>query len=209
MGKLAGKNILMVVPSDFYDEELFEPLTDIFQVEDAHLVIASAKIKESVGIKRGRLRPDVLIVDSVEGIVGDSYVTAAGHGSRQIKGVYHGVVLIGGKGARKYLWKDKVLHVLLSDRHRSGFVLAAIGTAVPALGMAGLLEGKSATVEMDKFTQKAMDECNALIEEADVVVDDSTMSEKGPAAIITANGKEALKKFAETVIEYVEKTPAK
>ena len=32
-----------------------------------------------------------------------------------------------------------------------------------------------------------MDECNALLEEADVVVDDSFMTEKGAAAIVTAN----------------------
>ena len=206
MGRLMGKNILMVIPSDFYDEEQFEPLAEIFQAEDAHLVTASGKTKESIGMKKGRLRPDVLIVDSMEGIVGDSYVTAEGRGSRQIKGIFHGVVLIGGKGARKYLWNDKVLHTLLSDRHRSGFVLAAIGTAVPTLGTAGLLEGKSATMEFDKYTEKVMEKSNALLEETDVAIDDSFMTERGAAAIITANGKGALKKFAETVIDFVEKT---
>tara|TARA_B100000686_G_scaffold346032_1_gene431731 strand:- start:2018 stop:2647 length:630 start_codon:yes stop_codon:yes gene_type:complete len=209
MGRLKDKNILLVIPSDFYDEEQFEPLMEIFNAEDANVVVASAKLKEAVGMRKGRLMPDVMIVDSVEGIVGDSYVTSAGSGSRQVKGVYHGVILVGGKGARKYLWNDRVLHVLLSDRHRSGFILGAVGTAVPTLGVARLLEGKNATAEINKHTQKSLDEANALLEEEDVVVDDSVMTDNGVAALITSNGAGAITKFAQTVIDYVEKTGKK
>ena len=209
MGRLREKNILLVIPSDFYDEEQFEPLMEIFKSEEANVVVASAKLKEAIGMRKGRLVPDVMIVDSVEGIVGDSYVTGGGTGSRQVKGIYHGVILVGGKGARKYMWNDKVLHVLLSDRHRSGFILGAVGTAVPTLGVAKLLEGKNATAEIDKHTHKVLDEANALIEEEDVVVDDSVMTDKGVAALITANGTRAIEKFAQTVIDYVEKTEKK
>ena len=99
--------------------------------------------------------------------------------------------------------------MLLSYRHRSGFVLAAIGTAVPTLGVAGLLEGKSATFEIDKYTEKPMDKCNALLEEDNVVVDDTFMTDKGPAFIITANGAGAIKNFAETLIDHVKKTAIK
>ena len=209
MGRLKDKNILLVIPSDYYDEEQLEPLMQTFKAESANVVVASAKLKDAVGMRKGRFYPDVMIVDSVEGIVGDSYVTEGGRGSRQVKGIYHGVVLIGGTGARKYMWNDKVLHVLLSDRHRSGFILGAIGTAVPTLGMARLLEGKSATAEINKHTQKALDESNVLLEEEDVIVDDSVVTDNGTAAIITAKGAEALVKFAQTVIDYVEKTHKK
>lgn len=211
MGRLAKKNILIVIPRDFYDEEQLEPLLEILKDEEASLMVASDKLKQAVGMKKGKVMPDVLIVDSVEGITGDSYVTEAGHGTRQIRGVFHGVILIGGNGARKYLWEDKVLRLLISDRFNSGFVVGAIGTAVPTLASSSLLEGLRATYEVNKHTKKKLTDTNFIFEEDEaVVVDDSTISRSGnPSTIITTRGKEHIKDFAQKIIEHVEKTPVK
>ncbi len=200
MGRLAGKNILVVIPKDYYNENELDPLMERFQNEEPeYLKLASCKFKEAVGMKTGRVFPDLLIVDAVEGIVGDSYVTA-GKGTRQIKGIFHGIVILGGTGARKYLWPDRILKLMLTDRYRSGFVVAAIGLGVPCLGKAGLLECQDVAAEINKHSLKELEEAKATITEEDVIVGDR---------IITARDSSAVDKFAEAVIEAVAQTKNK
>ena len=108
MERLVGKNILIIIPKDYYMERELDPVVESLKSEGANVLVASNKLKEAVGMKGGRTTPDVLIVDAIEGITGDSYVSAA-KGVRQIKGVFHGVIVIGGNGARSYLWKDELV----------------------------------------------------------------------------------------------------
>ena len=105
MGRLTGKNILMIIPVDYYNEDELEIPHKIFTDEGANVIIASGKIKKAVGMKTGYRMPDRLIVDAMEGLTGDTYVTTGGQ--RQIKGIFHGTVIVGGTGTRKHLWKDK------------------------------------------------------------------------------------------------------
>jgi len=139
MARLSGKNILIIIPKDYYNEEELEIPYEIFKKEDANIIIASGKMKEAVGMKTGRRMPDRLIVDTMEGITGDSYVTG-GTGTRQIKAVFQGVVVVGGTGTRKYLWEDKMVRLLLTDRYKSEFVVAAIGQGIGCLAEANLVE---------------------------------------------------------------------
>ena len=87
MGRLSGKNILIIIPKDYYDEEELEIPYELLKSEDANIIVASSKMKEAVGVKAGRRMPDRLIVDCMEGITGDSYVTG-GTGTRQVKAVF-------------------------------------------------------------------------------------------------------------------------
>lgn len=200
MGRLTGKNVLFVIGKDYYNEEELDALLPIFKEEGAVTRIASSKMKVAVGMKNGNVTPDVLIVDAIEGIVGDSYVTG-GTGTRQVKGVFHGVVIIGGNGARSYLWKDKLLRLLLTDRHRTGFVVSAIGMGVPCLGIAGLLENLEVTTENNKHVLAELEKANALVrQDLDVVSLDR---------IVTAKNASAAKAFAEALIEQIAKTPLK
>ena len=200
MGRLTGKNVLFVIGKDYYNEEELDALLPIFKEEGAVTRIASSKMKVAVGMKNGNVTPDVLIVDAIEGIVGDSYVTG-GTGTRQVKGIFHGVVIIGGNGARSYLWKDKLLRLLLTDRHRTGFVVSAIGMGVPCLGIAGLLENMEVTTENNKHALAELEKANALVrQDLDVVALDR---------IVTAKNASAAKAFAEALIEQIAKTPLK
>jgi putative intracellular protease/amidase len=170
----------------------------VFQgVQDVR--IASAKLKEAVGMKTGRVMPDFLIVDAIEGITGDSYVTG-GKGTRQVLGVFHGVVVIGGRGARKYVWPDKLTRLLLLDRYKSDMVVAAIGQGVPALGIAGLLENIEVAAPQDKHTLPELDKAAAILADEKMVVHDR---------IITAEGAEAVEEFTEAIIEAVMDTKVK
>ena len=67
---LSGKNILIIIPKDYYDEEELEIPYELFKSEDANIIVASSKMKEAVGMKTGRRMPDRLIVDCMEGITG-------------------------------------------------------------------------------------------------------------------------------------------
>ncbi len=199
MGRLANKNIVFLIPKDYYCEEELEPLMEIFKEEEANIKIASPKFKEAIGMRRGRIMPDMLIVDAMEGITGDSYVTAA-KGTRQIMGVFHGAIVMGGKGAKHSLWNDKLITLLLSDRHRSHMIVAAIGMGVPCLGHAGLIQSMEVTVCNDKSAIEEIDKANGFVVDENVMANDN---------IITARDSSAVEEFAEHIITAVAKTNLK
>ncbi len=200
MERLAGKNILIIIPKDYYMESELEPVIESMKSEGANVLVASNKLKEAVGMKGGRTNPNVLIVDAVEGITGDSYVSAA-KGVRQIKGVFHGVIVIGGNGARSYLWKDELVRLILNDRHRSKMVVAAIGSAVPCLGKAELLQNLEVTTEPgNKKAFKELENAKAII------VDEPVTSHN---RVYTVQNAEAIPAFLNPFIEDVAKTALK
>ncbi|MCH8314119.1 MAG: DJ-1/PfpI family protein [Nitrospinae bacterium] len=199
MARLTGKNVLFIIPMDYYLENQLDPLVAIMKEEGARVLIASSKFKEAVGMKTGRIMPDLLVVDAMEGIIGDSFVTG-GSGTRQIIGVFHGVILIGGNGARLYLWKEKLVRLLITDRHRSGMVVSALGSAVPTLVSAGLIHQFDVAASKDKHTVKELEKANVKISDEIVA---------GYDRIITGEGESAIKPFAERFIEEVIKTSLK
>lgn len=200
MERLVGKNILIIIPKDYYMESELDPVVESMKSEGANVLVASNKLKEAVGMKGGRTTPDVLIVDAIEGITGDSYVSAA-KGVRQIKGVFHGVIVIGGNGARSYLWKDELVRLVLNDRHRSKMVVAAIGSAVPCLGKAELLQNLEVTTEPGN--KKAIKE----LENAKAIIVDEPLTSHN--RVYTVQNAEAISAFLNPFIEDVAKTALK
>jgi protease I len=198
MGRLSGKNILIIIPKDYYNEEELEIPYELFKNEDANIIVASAKMKEAVGMKTGRRMPDRLIVDSMEGITGDSYVTG-GTGTRQIKAVFQGVVVVGGSGARNYLWEDKIVRLLITDRYKSEFVVAAIGQGIGCLAEANLVEALEVPVNektAKKPFLKILEKGKALLSDEDLITHERlVMGKDGSIA----------EAFAQAVIDEVEK----
>ncbi len=199
MARLTGKNILFIIPKDYYNESELDPLVAIMKEEGARVLIASSKFKEAVGMKTGRIMPDLMVVDAMEGIIGDTYVTG-GTGTRQIIGVFHGVILIGGNGARLYLWKEKLIQLLITDRHKSGMVVGAIGSAVPTLISANLVHEFDVAASKDKHTLKELDKAN-------IKISDESVADYN--RVITGAGESAIKPFAERFIDEVSKTDLK
>ena len=198
MGRLNGKNILIIIPKDYYNEQELEIPLEIFKSEDANVIVASGKMKEAVGMKTGRHMPDRLIVDSMEGITGDSYVTG-GTGTRQIKAVFQGVVVVGGSGARNYLWQDKITRLLLVDRYKSEFVVAAIGHGIGCLAAASLVENKEVPVDQSKAKKpflKVLEEGKALISDKNVIVYER---------LVMGKEDSVAEAFAQAVVEEVAK----
>jgi protease I len=199
MGRLTGKNVLLIIPNDYYNEGEFDTIKEILEKEEARVLVASNKFKEAIGMKNGSTMPDVMVVDAMEGITGDSYVTS-GKGTRQILGVFHGVILIGGNGARLYLWKEELVRLLITDRYKNGFVVAATSTAIPCLAKAQLLANMEVSAPNDKKTLKELEKDNIAIAD-----EDFTSIER----ILTLRGKDAVEPFMESFIAEVEKTPLK
>ena len=198
MGRLTGKNILIIIPKDYYDEEELEIPYELFKSEDANIIIASGKMKEAVGMKTGRRMPDRLIVDSMEGITGDSYVTG-GTGTRQVKAVFQGVVVVGGSGARNYLWEDKMVRLLLTDRYKSEFVVAAIGQGIGCLAEANLVEALEVPVDESTAKKpflKILEKGKALLSDEDLIIYER---------LVIGKDSSIAKAFAEAVVDEVEK----
>ncbi|KMP11507.1 hypothetical protein UZ36_04215 [Candidatus Nitromaritima sp. SCGC AAA799-C22] len=197
MGRLTEKNILMIIPKDYYCEEELEIPYEILKEEDANIIIASGKMKDAVGMKTGRRMPDRLIVDTMEGITGDTYVITGGQ--RQIKGIFHGVVVVGGTGARKYLWKDKITRLLLVDRYKSGFVVTAIGQGIGCLAEASLVENLEVAVDESKAKKpflEILEKGKALLSNEEVIVHER---------IVTGRDAASAEPFARAVVEEVAK----
>jgi len=198
MGRLTGKNILIIIPKDYYDEEELEITYEVLKSEDANIIIASGKMKEAVGMKTGRRMPDRLIVDSMEGITGDSYVTG-GTGTRQVKAVFQGVVVVGGSGARSYLWEDRIVRLLLTDRYKSEFVVAAIGQGIGCLAEANLVEALEVPVNESTAKKpflKILEKGKALLSDQDLIIYER---------LVIGKDSSTAKAFAEAVVDEVEK----
>ena len=198
MGRLTGKNILIIMPKDYYDEEELEIPYELFKSEDANIIIASGKMKEAIGMKTGRRMPDRLIVDSMEGITGDSYVTG-GTGTRQIKAVFQGAVVVGGSGAKNYLWEDKMVRLLLTDRYKSEFVVAAIGQGIGCLAEASLVEALEVPVNESTAKKpflKILEKGKALLSDEDLII---------YGRLVIGKDSSIAKAFAEAVVDEVEK----
>ena len=198
MGRLSGKNILIIIPKDYYNEEELEIPYELFKSEDANIIVASAKMKEAVGMKTGRRMPDRLIVDCMEGITGDSYVTG-GTGTRQIKAVFQGVVIVGGSGARIYLWEDKIVRLLITDRYKSEFVVAAIGQGIGCLAEANLVESLEVPVNENiakKPFLKILEKGKALLSDKDLIIHER---------LVMGKDSSIAEAFAQAVIDEVEK----
>ena len=198
MERLSGKNILIIIPKDYYNEEELEIPYELFKSEDANIIVASAKMKEAVGMKTGRRMPDRLIVDCMEGITGDSYVTG-GTGTRQIKAVFQGVVVVGGSGARIYLWEDKIVRLLITDRYKSEFVVAAIGQGIGCLAEANLVESLEVPVNENiakKPFLKILEKGKALLNDEDLIIHER---------LVIGKDSSIAEAFAQAVIDEVEK----
>lgn len=198
MGRLSGKNILIIMPKDYYNEEELEIPYELFESEDANIIVASAKMKEAVGMKTGRRMPDRLIVDCMEGITGDSYVTG-GTGTRQIKAVFQGVVVVGGTGARIYLWEDKIVRLLITDRYKSEFVVAAIGQGIGCLAEANLVESLEVPVNENiakKPFLKILEKGKAVLSDEDLIIHER---------LVVGKDGSIAEAFAQAVIDEVEK----
>ena len=168
------KKVAMVVAyRDFRDEEYFIP-KNVFTQAGIEVTTVSEHTGTAVGASGGEAEVDLsfdqLNVDNFDAIV-----------------------FSGGPGAYKYA-DDPIVQKIAQQAVGKNKILAAICIAPTILAKAGVLEGKRATVwsnVLQKTPIKILKENGAIYQGKPVVQDGN---------IITANGPQAAKSFAETVI---------
>ena len=176
---ISGKKIAMVVAfRDFRDAEYFIP-ADILTSCGAKIINVSTKKGIAIGVDGGEVNVQLTPKDF------------------NIKD-FDALIFIGGSGMAKNLGNQD-FQSMARQALEAGKILGAICIAPVLLAKAGLLSGKKATVwsgPMDKSPIKILRECGALYQEKDVVVE---------SGLITANGPDAAKLFAEALLGELDK----
>jgi len=176
---LQGKTIAMVTAfRDFRDIEYFIP-RDVLAGAGAKIVTVSSQKGIAIGADGGEATVDLGVSEfKVED--------------------FDAVVFIGGPGMAKKL-DDEGFQKIARDTIKADKVLGAICISPALLAKAGVLEGKKATVwsaPLQKEAIKILQENGAIYEDKTVVVD---------GKIVTGNGPEAAKEFAQALIEVLTK----
>ncbi len=166
-----GRVLFVVAPSNFRDEELFEPKA-VLEAAGMSAKIAST----NAGTAKGRLG-------------GTAEATMAVRDANA--GDFDAVVFVGGNGVEEHLLyeKEEVLK-LARDALRDCKALCAICIAPRILAKAGLLGGIKATAFADEDTLKMLQQAGAKYTGKAVEQD---------GRIITANGPQAARAFGEKI----------
>ena len=147
MGLLRGRNVLIIIPkSQFSEDELFG-LRSSLKENGANVVVLSRSGQEAFGEKKETFKPDGMIVDWNK--------------QPGVFGKYHAVILIGGKGAKKFLWNDPIIPQILTDHYRAGSIIGAMGSALVVLNRASLITGEIPLPQEDE-ARKELESLNAI-----------------------------------------------
>ena len=106
---------------------------------------------------------------------------------------YDGIVFVGGGGSKEY-FDSPVAHKLAQDFYNHGKLTSAICIAPAILANAGLLKGKHAT--SFPSSEELLKEKGAVFTYNNVVSD---------GTLVTADGPESAKKFAEILVEALQR----
>ncbi len=175
MGQLDNKQIAIIVGQKNFNMEEFQYLYETLEKEGADISVASNTLEKALGRLGGYVAPDCKINDLAPE-------------------EFDALVLVGGYGARVYLWDDVDTHEVLRKFARAGKLIAAITNAPVSLANAGVLEGRKATVYPDYDSTLIFDEKGVHHVHDHVAVDDN---------IITAEHSRFIKEFTSAIIDNV------
>lgn len=173
---LSGKTVLIAIPKNQFDDQELHATRDPLLAGGAQVIVLSKTGAEAMGSQKTRFKPDGRIVDW------DKEYTS---------GKYDAVLVMGGKGAPKFLWDDSILPQILTDHYRAEKILGGIGLGVVVLARANLLSGEAAGPDDETFLQE--------LESAGISHSPDPVAENGQ--IITAQGANAAGEFADAVIQ--------
>lgn len=175
MPQVSGKKVALIVAfRDFRDPEYFVP-KEIFEKEGLEVKTVSTKEGVAIGAEGGEARVDILL----ENLKVDDF---------------DAILFVGGPKALDYL-DNETSYKIARQTIEKGKILGAICISPVILAKSGVLKGKKATVwtsVLDKSAAKILKENGAEYVEEKAVKD---------GKIITANGPEAAKDFANLVLE--------
>lgn len=164
MGRLSGKNILLIVGQKNYNEREFDYLNDHFIEEGALVTTAAPQPEKALGRLEGYVVPDITI-------------------SEARANDYHALIIIGGYGAYVYLWDNPDLHQLMREANDAGKLIVACSTAPVVLANAGILAGKKATTFPDYNASVILLQKDAIHIYENVAKDDNIITTNHPRQV--------------------------
>ncbi len=170
-------NVLLVIPRNQFSEDELFPVRDGLKNAGCRVLVLSKTGNEATGMGKTKLTPDGMLAD---------WNKQEGIGMK-----YDAVIVTGGKGAPKSLWKDDILPQILTDHIRAGKVVAGIGLGVGSLAQASVLIGEAAGPDMPELNQLLDDGATMRSDESVVHTEN----------IITASGTEATDAFLQKLLE--------
>jgi len=173
------KVLIVIAPEKFRDEELGDPVA-AFDKEGIDYDLVSTK----TGLVRGVLGDEVMA---------DLTFTDVSH---QGIDTYDAIMIVGGGGSRLHLWNNQQLRAIVQSFETKEKIIGAICLSPVVLANAGILHGKKATVFIDETAISAIQKGGAVYTPEPVVVD---------GRIVTANGPQASKAFAEKLVRLLKK----
>jgi protease I len=171
---------MVIPPHQFRDEELNTP-RQLFVDQGFDVTVASTK----TGVADGMLGA----TETVEHTIDDLKATD-----------FDALVIVGGMGSPEHLWQsDTLREQVKAMASANGKVVASICLSGAVLGLAGVLNGKKATVYEIPESRHALEDNGATFTGQPVTVDGS---------YITANGPEAASEFAQAIIKALQPVAA-
>ncbi len=172
--------ILMVIaPKDFRDEELLVPRKALKE-KGWQVDTASTEAGEATGMLGAR---EVVTLTLADVAIED----------------YAAIVVVGGMGSPEYLWHNDTLRRYVALAYQQQKVVGAICLSGAVLGLAGILQGKNATVWETPESRAAIEDNGGTFTDKPLTVD---------CTIVTANGPEAAEAFGDALIASIEATIA-
>ena len=176
MSNLSKKNILIIIPKSQFCEQELNGVRTVLQQVGANVIVLSKSGQEGRGSNKEKFQPDGMIVDWDK--------------QPGIKGKYHAVIVIGGKGAKKSLWDDPIVPQILTDHYRSGRIIGAIGSALVVLIRASLVNGEI-PLPRDEETRVELKNLNAVCIDTPVTRIDN---------IILGQGADSVHHFSQQIL---------
>ena len=172
--------ILLVIPQNHFCEQQLWDLKTVFDATSVKSVILSKSGLEAVGERKTRLTPDGILVDWDKRFLSNKKFDA--------------VVVVGGKGAKKSIWDDPILPLILTDHYRAGKVLGALGLSVVSLARAGLLAGLDTSAPNHESCAQELKTAGAFIVDEPMTYSDQ---------IVTARDDSSGKLLGKKILELV------
>ncbi len=176
--------LLVVAPVAYHEGEL-KSIQDVFKAKNARCVIGSTQSGEAKGMVQGTIRVDVTL-DQIQ--------------SDQVDGL----VIVGGSGAKMYLWFNPDLKRLVRGLNKKHRPIGAVSIAPAALVYAGILKGRKASVLPAPETKKLFERNGVEMAGADTTMDANvvtTATSSGAAAVALAVAQQLPRKSRATPLE--------
>ena len=179
VSNLFGKQVLIIIPKNHFCDQELNGVRTVLQQGGANVIVLSKSGQEAQGVNKEKFQPDGMIVDWDKQI--------------GVDGKYHAVILVGGKGAKKSLWDDPIVPMILIDHYRFGSVVGAIGEALVVIQKASLIIG-DVPLPKDESTREELERLNVACVDIPVIRGEN---------LVLGQGVNSVSEFSRSIVDCI------